>query len=91
MNDSNPQIKIEIIEGSVRCYVLGLCSLLPVIGIPLSLIALTQCQRVKQMAGSQWNPAHRQLRRGSLFAWLGLVATALEIGLVAIILINNPR
>ncbi len=64
--------KIEMIERSMRCFVLGLFSLLPVIGIPMALVSLSNYRRVKRGQGTQWNPAQRYLFWGALCARMGL-------------------
>jgi hypothetical protein len=74
-----PLVKIEIIKHSTECFVLGLLSLLPVIGFPLILLAVLQARQVKRIAGGQWNPAHRLLSRGLACARWGVVLLALEI------------
>ncbi len=85
MNAVTPQVKIEVIERSLRCFVLGVCGLLPVIGVPLAIMALAQHQRVKQIAGSQWNPAQRRLRSGALCAWLGIALFLLEVAIYIVV------
>jgi hypothetical protein len=72
MNSSASMAKIEMIERSMSCFMLGLFALLPVIGIPMAVMALAQYRRVKLGQGAMWNPAHRYLFWGVLCARLGL-------------------
>jgi hypothetical protein len=72
MKSQPPLTKIEMIERSMRCYVLGLLGLLPIIGVPMAVMSLNHYQRVKQGQGAMWNPAQRYLFWGCLCARLGL-------------------
>jgi hypothetical protein len=72
MKPQPPMGKIEMIERSMRCFVLGLWGLLPVIGIPMALMSLLQNRRVKLGQGAMWNPAERYLFWGALCARIGL-------------------
>jgi uncharacterized membrane protein len=73
--------KIEMIERSIKCFELGLWSLLPLIGIPFAVRAFAQARRVKSGQGAMWNPAERYLAAGTqLAAW----ALALTIGIIAL-------
>jgi hypothetical protein len=91
MNATPPRVKIEMIEGSRRCFMLGLLSLLPVIGLPLAIMALGQYRRVKQLRGNQWNPAHRYLHWGNICAGIAVLLLALEIVFASAIVIQNSR
>ena len=70
MNPLDPKIKIEIIERSVKCFWLGLFSLIPVFGVPLSVMALRHNRCIRQLDAGQWNPAHRYRYWGALCARL---------------------
>jgi hypothetical protein len=91
MNATPPRVRIEMIEGSLRCFTLGLLGLLPVIGLPMVIMALSQYRRVKQIRGDQWNPAGRYLRWGSICAGFAVVLLALEIVFASAIYIQNSR
>jgi hypothetical protein len=67
-----PLTKIEMIERSMRCFVLGLFGLLPVIGIPMALMALRESSRVKFGQGAMWNPANRYRVWGGFCAGIAL-------------------
>ena len=91
-----PLVRIEMIQRSLRCFFLGLFGLLigllvPVIGIPLTLIALRQSRRVRQIGNGHWNPADRYFYWGVVFIRLGLVLIAIELTAVAAILTIELR
>jgi hypothetical protein len=64
--------KVEMIEGSLRCFEFGLLGLLPVIGIPMAVLSVAQYRRVKRGQGEMWNPAHRYFFWGGVCARMGL-------------------
>jgi hypothetical protein len=72
MKSRPPLTKIEMIERSMSCFTLGLFGLLPVIGIPMSVMSLAQARRVRRGQGAMWNPAQRYLFWGTLCARAGL-------------------
>jgi hypothetical protein len=72
--------RIELMERSLRCFVWGLFSLLPVLGIPMSIMAVWQYGRVKRGQGEMWNPAERYLFCGTVCARLGLAIDVLILG-----------
>jgi len=81
---SPPLNKIEMIERSMRCFVLGLIGLLPVIGIPMAVMSMFHYQRVKQGQGAMWNPAQRYLFWGGLCARVGLLPALILAVLLAV-------
>jgi hypothetical protein len=75
-----------MMERSMRCFVLGLWGLLPIIGIPMALRAIVDYRRVTTYQGNMWNPAQRYLRWGGLCARMGLalfVVIPLVVALIA--------
>jgi len=84
MKAARPMTRIEMIEGSLKCFAYGLIGLLPVIGIPMAVISAFQFSRVKRGRGEMWNPAHRYLFWGGVCARVSL---ALLILVPAVILI----
>ena len=78
MNSAAPLIRIEMIQRSLKCFWLGLFSLVPILGIPLFVMALGHNHRVKQIAGGTWNPAHRYQYWGVVFARMAVVLLCLE-------------
>lgn len=81
---SQPFDKIQLIELSLRCFTCGLIGLLPGIGLPFAIIALTDALRVAWHKGSLWNPAEFCLTIGTLCAILGISATTLLGGAIYI-------
>ena len=69
----------------MRCFVLGLFALLPVIGIPMALMSLSQYRRVKLGRGALWNPAQRYLFWGCLCARMGLWPILIAAVLIALV------
>jgi len=64
--------RIEMIEHSLRCFVYGLISLLPVIGLPMAVLSTAQYRRVQRGQGEMWNPAHRYHFWGGVCARMSL-------------------
>jgi len=86
MKSETPLTKIEMIERSMRCFTLGLFGLIPVIGIPMAVLALVQYRRVRQGRGAMWNPANLYLFWGSQCATVALGLTliiAFVLGAIA--------
>jgi hypothetical protein len=74
-----------MIEGSLRCFAFGLPGLLPVIGIPMAVLALLEYHRVRRGRGEQWNPADRYLFWGGVCARMGLALFLLVPVVVVVI------
>jgi hypothetical protein len=86
MKTPPPPLRVEIIERSLRCFILGLFSLLPVIGLPLAAVVLVENWRIKSRAGAAWNPAGRYLHWACRCACWGAGISslaALVLGLMA--------
>lgn len=87
MKPRPPLTKVQVIERSLRCFVLGLAGLVPVIGIPFAAMAFLEFGRVKRQPSPVWNPAARYLAAGLTLAALGLLATfILALAIIVIIL-----
>lgn len=80
MNMLNPAQRIRVIKLSLRCFVYGWLSLLPLIGLPASIVAIGTHFRTMAVCGGQWNPAKRYLVVGYCLAWLGVL---ISVGVVA--------
>ena len=72
MNTDAPA-KIEMIRGSIRCFICGLIGLLPVIGVPFALAALWISGRVRPLEWQFWNPARTYRRLGVVSAAVGII------------------
>ena len=78
--------RVELIETSMRCFVLGLFSLLPVIGLPIAALVWMMNWRIQRRAAGAWNPAERYLRGGCVCAsWGAFLSslTAIVLGMIA--------
>jgi hypothetical protein len=78
MNTSSrptPAQKVRVLEGSLRCFVLGLCSLVPLFGAGFAVAAFRAYARVRRDAVHAWNPARAYLCWGYAFSWLGALVT----------------
>lgn len=69
--------KIRVIKHSVGCQWLGVWSLLPVVGLAFAVATILRYRHVRAEVGSEWNPARKQLIRGAVFAWSGVLITSL--------------
>jgi hypothetical protein len=74
--------KIELIQKSIRCLVYGSIGLVPILGIPFAVRALSINFRVKRTRNGNWNPGERQMFLGRILAWLGLLLTFVVVLLV---------
>ncbi len=74
-------------ECSLRCFVFGLISLVPVLGVPAALIALYLFTQGHTAAVDEWNPAERYLQGGRFFALTGLLVTLLTLLVVTAVVL----
>ena len=81
--------KIRVIKLSLRCLRSGLLGLIPVIGISFIIAAFICYRRVRREAGTEWNPARRQLCWGVGLAITDLVLLSAAIVLVVVIQANQ--
>ena len=72
MNDI-PAAKIKMMQGSLRCLILGALGLLPIIGLPFALAALWVAGKVRVQEKRFWNPARNYRIWGVACAALGAV------------------
>lgn len=77
-----PEVRIRILEGSLRCFVMGLLSLIPLFGAGFAINAIRTHFRVWAEDGRAWNPAQAYLRWGFVLAWIGALITLAALGLV---------
>jgi hypothetical protein len=81
--------KVRVIEGSLRCFRLGLASLVPVIGLAFAVFAMFEAQRVRQAVGNEWNPVRAYLRGGRALATLGLLISLIAVIILVRVLLSN--
>ena len=66
-----PAEKIRVIEQSLRCFVFGCLSLIPLLGLPFAILAIVRHLNVWSQGDARWNPAKAYLLWGFGLAWLG--------------------
>ncbi len=75
--------RARAIEQSIWCCVLGVVSLLPVLGLPASLVAFGLFRNVRRTLAGRWNPAEKHLAVGFSLAWIGLLISLVAVTLGA--------
>jgi hypothetical protein len=75
--------EIQAINRSLRCFVFGLLALIPLLGLPLTVIAWRHSVEVERKFKHQWNPARQYLLWGRALGLLGGL-----ISLVLLVLIS---
>ena len=79
-----PADKVRVIEQSLRCFVFGLLSLIPLLGLPFAVLAVVRHRDAWSQADREWNPARLYLVWGFGLAWLGGL---ISLGALAIFVI----
>ncbi len=64
-------MKIKMMQTSMRCLVLGMLGLLPIIGAPFALAALWASYSARKFEVQFWNPAKPQRIMGLICAAVG--------------------
>jgi len=72
---------IQAVNRSFRCFVFGLLSFIPLLGLAMGLIAWIHGHAVLRRRGNQWNPAQPYLRWGRVLGLLGAVTSSTLFGL----------
>jgi hypothetical protein len=78
--------KIQTIRLSLRCFVFSLFGLMPIIGLPLAVLALVDARDVHRRSQLPWNPADRYLIIGTVLGPIGIIISFLAICLAAAII-----
>ncbi len=85
-----PEQKLFVLEGSLGVFTLGLLSLLPLVGLVLSPLALWRFFAIWSVAGKEWNPARSYLNLGLAFAFFGgFISLVALLAIVAAIINAN--
>ena len=71
-----PSNEVKVIERSLQCLVCGWWSLVPLLGIPMLVLAFRHYQFVRITAGPDWNPGEKQLKAGIILAGIGAFISA---------------
>jgi hypothetical protein len=80
--------KITMLKGSSRCFVCGMLSLVPVIGLPFAVSALIAAGRVRVREKRYWNAARPYRIWGVVCAITGIVVGLGVFTIYAMIIIN---
>lgn len=86
---SRPVNRIELINRSLRCFVLGLVGLVPLLGIPTSAMALVQYWQVTRRSDGSWNPAERYLNWGLFLGLAGLLLTLIAGAVIGLAIVQS--
>ena len=68
-----PELKIRMMKASLRCLILGLLGLLPIIGPPFAIAALWVSGQARQQEKNFWNAARPYRILGVACAALGAI------------------
>ena len=79
--------KLRTIELSMRCFVFGLVSLIPILGLPLSVLALVTFRKLLSESAGQWNPAKYYWIWGAILGGIGGLISVLAFGAILVSLV----
>ena len=83
-----PADKVRVIEQSLRCFVFGLLSLIPLLGLPFAVLAVFRHLNARSQGDREWNPAKLYLVWGFGLAWLGGL---ISLGALALFVIGLTK
>jgi hypothetical protein len=89
MNLSDNLPKSEMLRRSMRCFVLGWWSLVPLLGVVPALLAFVDFRAVVLHKGRHWNAARLRLLLGAWLAGFGLLFSVVLGTLIAIGIIRS--
>lgn len=75
MNSADDMPKTEMLRRSMRCFVLGWWSLVPILGVVPAALAFVDFRAVVLGKGRRWNAGRTRLLLGAMLAGLGLLLT----------------
>jgi hypothetical protein len=84
-----PAQRIHLIESSLRCFLYGTLSLIPLLGLGFAVLALRLHFRTWAETADGWNPAGRYLRAGFCLAWIGALISVSALALFVVVLMNE--
>jgi hypothetical protein len=79
--------RIALIRRSLATFVLGIFSLVPLVGFFTGLFALFCWVRLRRQHAAQWNPAAGYLKAGAVMAGFGVALSVLVVATTGVILI----
>lgn len=85
----SPGDRIRLIERSLRCFVFGLLSLIPLLGLGPAILAIHLHFKVWSESGAEWNPGRRYAIAGFCLAWIGLLLSLGDLALFVLALIEH--
>jgi len=86
---SAPERRIQLIEKSLRCFVCGWLSLVPLLGLVAMLATFRLGRATRLVDGDEWNPAERYRAIGLGLASLGLLLFLIELLMILITVMRN--
>ena len=86
---SNPAERIRLIERSLRCFVYGWLSLIPVIGLVAAFTAIRLHFAPASSTGDEWNPAGCYLKAGCWLARIGILISIAVLALVVMVVMRS--
>jgi hypothetical protein len=81
---SEPAQRIQLIEKSLRCFVYGWLSLIPVIGVVAIFSTFRLHHATRLFSVDDWNPARRYRAAGFGLALFGLLLFLIDLLLILI-------
>ena len=81
---SAPAARVIVIRRSLEALVCGIFGFLPLLGVAPGLYALISWAHVRRRYPNEWTPAAAYLSWGARLSVLGLLGTALIIGVILV-------
>jgi hypothetical protein len=81
--------KVQIIEGSLRCFWRSVCSLVPILGLPFAVHSIFIVRRIRRATRGGWNPAERYVNGAAVLGWIGIGLTVVTCVVITLIVIHN--
>ena len=86
---ASPDDRISLIERSLRCFVYGCLSLIPLVGLGFAVLVVRTHLKLLADGNKEWNPARVYLHMGFSLAWLGGLTSLATLALFMFILLNH--
>ena len=88
MSDPTLMPKSEMLRRSMRCFILGWWSLIPLIGIVPAMLAFVDFRAVVVGMGQRWNAARTRLLLGAWLAGIGLLLSLIVGVLLTFVILD---
>ncbi len=82
MTTRPPMDMIEAVRRSMRCFVFGLLSFIPLLGLATAALAWIHGRTVLRRRGQEWNPALPYLRWGRVLGLVGAFSSSVLFALL---------